>query len=241
MTDSESLLDVKELNTGYGAMQVLWNINITLHQEESVCIIGSNGAGKSTLMRVIIGVQRPWTGHIYFRGRDITHTNSTNRVAWGIALVPEGRQLFYGLSVHDNLLLGAFLRKNSEDTKKELDFVYQTFPVLKRYRSRLVGSLSGGEQQMCAIGRALMANPTLLLIDELSLGLAPVIVDDLITLLTRVRRERSLSVLLVEQDVETALEITDRGYVLETGRIVLSESNDELSNDEHVKTAYLGI
>ena len=241
MKELNSLLYVEKLTTGYGRMQVLWDVSIALYKNEAVCIIGSNGAGKSTLMRLLIGIHPPWTGKIFYGDRDITHTSSATRVAAGIALVPEGRQLFYGLSVYDNLLLGAFLRKDMQETKKDLAFVYETFPVLKKYQRRLVGSLSGGEQQMCAIGRALMSGPMLLLIDELSLGLAPVIIDDLIELLGRIRADRSLSILLVEQDVETALEITDRGYVLETGRVVLSGPNDELAHNEHVKTAYLGI
>lgn len=241
MGNEEPLLRAENLSGGYGAMQVLWDINIELYREESVCIIGSNGAGKSTLLGNLIGVQRPWNGRIYFKGRDITNASSPQRVRLGIALVPEGRQLFYGLSVEDNLLLGAYLRKKGPDVKEDLNFIYETFPPLRKYRRRLAGSLSGGEQQMCAVGRALMANPTLLLVDELSLGLAPVVVDSLVELLTKIREERSLTVLLVEQDVEIALEMTDRGYVLENGRVALSGTRDELSRNEHVKTAYLGL
>ncbi|RKX78848.1 MAG: branched-chain amino acid ABC transporter ATP-binding protein [Spirochaetes bacterium] len=237
----ESILNVEKLSSGYGAMQVLWNVDIEVHWDEAVCIIGSNGAGKSTLMRTLMGINQPWGGKIYFRGEDITHSNSSERVSRRITLVPEGRQLFYGLSVEDNLMMGAYLRKRGSEVKESLDFVYQTFPALKNYRKRFAGSLSGGEQQMCAVGRALMAEPQLLLIDELSLGLAPVIVDMLIELLQKIRKERSLSILLVEQDVEAALEITDRGYVLETGHITLSGSRDELSVNEHVRKAYLGI
>lgn len=241
MGSGEPLLRVEGLSGGYGVMQVLWDINLALYQEESVCIIGSNGAGKSTLLGHLIGAHRPWTGRIYFSGRDITNTSSPQRVRLGIALVPEGRRLFYGLSVEDNLLLGAYFRKKWPDVKGDLDFIYETFPPLRKYRRRLAGSLSGGEQQMCAVGRALMANPTLLLVDELSLGLAPVVVDSLAELLAKIRKERSLTVLLVEQDVEIALEITDRGYVLENGRVTLSGTRDELSQNEHVKTAYLGL
>jgi len=241
MGSNEALLQVEKLNSGYGNLQVLWDIDVEVHQGEAVCIIGSNGAGKSTLMSHLIGVMRSWSGKIYFQGQEITNENNSQRVSRRIALVPEGRQLFYALSVEDNLMLGAYLRKRGPDVLEDLDFVYSTFPALKEYRKRLAGTLSGGEQQMCAVGRALMADPILLLVDELSLGLAPVIVDKLVELLLRIKKERSLSILLVEQDVETALEITDRGYVVETGHIVLSGSREELTSNEHVKNAYLGV
>ncbi len=241
MGSNEALLQVEKLNSGYGNLQVLWDIDVEVHQGEAVCIIGSNGAGKSTLMSHLIGVMRSWSGKIYFQGQEITNEDNSQRVSRRIALVPEGRQLFYALSVEDNLMLGAYLRKRGPDVLEDLDFVYSTFPALKEYRKRLAGTLSGGEQQMCAVGRALMADPILLLVDELSLGLAPVIVDKLVELLLRIKKERSLSILLVEQDVETALEITDRGYVVETGHIVLSGSREELTSNEHVKNAYLGV
>ncbi len=239
--DGDGLLRVENLSSGYGFTQVLWDINLDVHKEEAVCIIGSNGAGKSTLMDTLIGVHKPWQGTIYFQGSNITETGSSERVRKRIALVPEGRQLFYAMSVEDNLLLGSFFRKKDPGIAGSLDFVFTTFPALKKFRKRLVGTLSGGEQQMCAIGRALMASPILLLIDELSLGLAPVVVDQLVELLIRIKEDQSLSILLVEQDVEIALGITDRGYILENGQITLSGSRAELSNNEYVKTAYLGL
>jgi len=237
----QAILKTEHLEAGYGNLQVLWDVNIEIQPGESVCIIGSNGVGKSTLMSNLIGAMYPWSGRVIYQGEDITTMDNASRVARKIGLVPEGRQLFFALSVEDNLVLGAHMRTDKQKVKEDLDFVYTTFPALQKYRKRLAGTLSGGEQQMAAVGRALMADPDLLLIDELSLGLAPVIVDKLVELLMKIKTERDLSVLLVEQDVETALEITDRGYVIETGRVSLEGSAEELSNNDHVKTAYLGI
>ena len=166
---------------------------------------------------------------------------SPERIKMGLGFAPEGRHLFFGLTVEDNLLMGAFQRKYNKSVKEDLDLVYRLFKVLKGYRKKYAGNLSGGEQQMCAIGRALMSRPKLLIIDELSLGLAPVVVDDLIDILAKLRKERGISILLVEQDVKVALDIADRGYVLEAGVVSIHDKTDKLAKNEHIKTAYLGI
>lgn len=240
MSQDSYLLEVNQISSGYDVVQVLWDIDIKVKSEESICIIGSNGAGKSTLIRNIMGLKKPWDGNIYFRESEITELGSDKRVSMGLSLVPEERELFPALSVEDNLLLGSHLR-NDDNIEDSLNMVYDLFPTIEEYRHRLVGGLSGGERQMCAIGRALMADPELLIIDELSLGLAPVIMDDLLEMLTSIIEEGDLTLILVEQDVDAALEITDRGYVMEQGRNVLSGDTSDLAEDEQVKDAYLGV
>ena len=235
------LLKVSNLDAGYGAIQVLWDINLEVKQKEVVCVIGANGAGKSTLLKSIVGMIPSTKGEIFYSGNNITKMASPERIKMGLGFAPEGRHLFFGLTVEDNLLMGAFQRKNSKNVKEDLDFVYTLFKPLKGYRRKLAGNLSGGEQQMCAIGRALMSHPKLLIIDELSLGLAPVIVDDLIEIIAKLRKERGISILLVEQDVKVALDIADRGYVLEAGVVSIHDTTDKLAGNEHIKTAYLGI
>lgn len=236
------LLQTIGLNAGYGAIQVLWDIDFSLRKKEIVCIIGANGAGKSTLLKSIVGMIAPFKGQVKFFDQDVTRLSSPERIKMGIGFAPEGRHLFFGLTVEDNLVMGAFQRNVSKKIlKKDLEFVYELFKPLKGYRNKFAGNLSGGEQQMCAIGRALMSKPTLLIIDELSLGLAPVIVDDLIETIVKLRDDEGLSILIVEQDVQVALDIADRGYVLESGHIVLQESTEELAKNKHIKAAYLGV
>jgi len=235
------LLEVSHLDAGYGAIQVLWDINLEVKEKEVVCVIGANGAGKSTLLKSIVGVIPSFKGEIIYSGKDIIKTESSERIKMGFGFAPEGRHLFSGLTVEDNLLMGAFQRKNDKILKEDLDLVYSLFKVLKGYRKKYAGNLSGGEQQMCAIGRALMSHPKLLIIDELSLGLAPVIVDDLIEIIAKLRKEKGISILLVEQDVQVALDIADRGYVLEAGAVSIHDKADKLVKNEHIKTAYLGI
>ena len=235
------LLKVSNLDAGYGAIQVLWSISLEVKQKEVVCIIGANGAGKSTLLKSIVGMIPSTKGEIFYSGNNITKMASPERIKMGLGFAPEGRHLFFGLTVEDNLLMGAFQRKYNQSVKEDLDFVYTLFKPLKGYSRKLAGNLSGGEQQMCAIGRALMSHPTLLIIDELSLGLAPVIVDDLIEIIAKLRKERGIGILLVEQDVKVALDIADRGYVLEAGAVSIHDTAGKLTKNEHIKAAYLGV
>jgi branched-chain amino acid transport system ATP-binding protein len=235
------LLKVSDLDAGYDAIQVLWGISLEVKQKEVVCVIGANGAGKSTLLKSIVGMIPTTKGEIFYSGNNVTKMVSSERIKMGIGFAPEGRHLFFGLTVEDNLLMGAFQRKYNQSVKEDLDFVYALFKPLKGYSRKLAGNLSGGEQQMCAIGRALMSHPTLLIIDELSLGLAPVIVDDLIEIIAKLRKERGIGILLVEQDVKVALDIADRGYVLEAGAVSIHDTADKLTKNEHIKAAYLGV
>ena len=239
--NEHALLKINNLSAGYGAVQVLWDIDLELREHEIVCIVGANGAGKSTLLNAILGAVSPWQGSIRFDDQDITALKPPQRVKMGLGFAPEGRHLFYGLSVEDNLLMGAFQRDKGSGVKKDLEMVYGLFAPLARFRKRMAGSLSGGEQQMCAIGRALMARPKALVIDELSLGLAPIVVDDLIEILSSLKTEKGLAILIVEQDVHVALDLADRGYVLESGSVTRTGDSRELAADDHIKEAYLGI
>ena len=234
------LLRIEGLEAGYGEIQVLWDIHLKIDRGEMVSLLGANGAGKSTLIWTITGLLKPQRGEIYFEDIALSPLSTDRIVKKGICQIPEGRRLFAGLSVRENLMMGAFSREDKEESNRDLDWIFHLFPSLAERKNQLGGTLSGGEQQMCAIGRGLMSRPRLLLIDELSLGLAPVIVDELVKTL-EVIRKRETTIFLVEQDVHLALEHTQRGYVLETGRIVLSGSSQELLNDPHVKAAYLGM
>ena len=240
--NSNILLKTIGINAGYGAIQVLWDVSFELNKKEIVCFIGANGAGKTTFLNNIVGILKPFCGQIIYQNQDVTQLNSPERIKMGIGYAPEGRHLFLGLTVEDNLLMGAFPRKvNHRTLKEDLDFIYNLFKPLKGYRKKYAGNLSGGEQQMCAIGRALMSKPILLIIDELSLGLAPVVVDDLIETIIRLRDEEGITILIVEQDVQVALDIADRGYVFENGSIAMEGYSENLAKNKHIKTAYLGI
>lgn len=238
----QALLSTSNLNTGYGDTQVLWDVSLRVFPNEVVAIVGANGAGKSTLLTAISGLIPTWSGSILFNGADIANKRPEGIAKAGLSHVPQGRRLFSALSVEDNLKLGAYTRRagSAQGIRDDLDRVYQLLPKLRERRTQLAGSMSGGEQQMCAIGRGLMARPELLLIDELSLGLAPKIVDDLLAAIDTIHREEQLSFLLVEQDVQIALERADRGYVIENGRIVVSGTGAELLGSDEVRAAYLG-
>jgi ABC-type branched-subunit amino acid transport system ATPase component len=230
------MLEVKGMSAGYGEVEVLWDVDLEVGQGEIVALVGSNGAGKTTLLRAVSGLIRPTAGEVRFDDRPLAGLRPEQIVSHGIAHVPEGRHLFQGLTVRENLLAGAYARRNGSD----MDEVIELFPHLGERMSQLAGSMSGGEQQMCAIARGLMSRPKLLMIDELSLGLAPKLVDEILDRLGAVA-ERGTSLLVVEQDVDAALRIAGRGYVLETGRIVASGPSSELSEDPRVREAYLGI
>ncbi len=234
------MLEIRDLDAGYGEAQVLWDVALDVRAGEIVAILGANGAGKSTLLAAITGLVRARRGRIAFEGEDVTRWSPERIVARGIGHVPQGRRLFGGLSVLDNLLMGAFHRSDGNGVREDLERVFTLFPRLAERRRQLAGKLSGGEQQMCAIGRGLMGRPKLLLVDELSLGLAPIIVEQLLEVLASLRKH-DVTLLVVEQDVQVALETADRAYVLETGRVALSGSAAEIAADPHVKTAYLGL
>lgn len=234
------LLKIDNINVAYGDVQVLWDLELEVRQGEIVALVGANGAGKSTTLATISGLLSPKSGGIYFEGKNIAGASTQSIVEAGIAHVPEGRRLFGALTVRENLLMGAYLRKDKAGIEADLQRMFELFPRLRERFNQLAANLSGGEQQMVAIGRGMMARPKLLMIDELSLGLAPVIVESLIEIIDQVNKSGT-TVLIVEQDVQTALEQATRGYVLETGHVTLSGSAPSLLEDERVKKAYLGL
>jgi len=235
------ILEIKHFNLGYGDIQVLWDINLKIAEKEVVALAGSNGAGKSTLMKGIIGMLKPISGSIQLFGKEISPLPPSRRVPLGISLVPEGREIFYWMSVEENILMGAYTRQDEGGIQKSLEWVYNLFPRLKERRTQQAGTLSGGEQQMCAIARGLMADPKLLLVDELSLGLAPVMVDRLVAAVQEIHGTGKIAILLVEQDVQTAFELSSRGYIIETGKIVAEDTSANLLSDNRIREAYLGI
>ena len=236
---NEPLLLVTDLGAGYGTMPVLQAISLKIFAGEIVAIVGSNAAGKTTLLRALSRVI-PCTGRIRFAGREVNRMSPDEVFDLGLVQVPEGRQLFDRMTVQDNLLMGAFRRTDQAGVQGSLERVYALFPALQQRRGRLAGSLSGGEQQMCAMARALVAAPKLLMVDEMSLGLAPTVVDLLLDVLVDIRSE-GVTILLVEQDVHSAFQVADRAYVLETGRIVREGLASHLADDPEVRRAYLGV
>jgi len=233
------LLSVNDLSAGYGAVPVLKHVSLAVHPAELVALVGSNGAGKTTLLRVLSGLLRGSAGQVRFKGQELGQLKPDQIFGLGLVQVPEGRQLFARMSVNDNLLMGAYRRHDRPAIRRGLDHVYALFPQLAERRRQLAGSMSGGEQQMCAMARALMAAPVLMMIDEMSLGLAPVIVQQLMDILAQIRKT-GVTVLLVEQDVQVALSGADRAYVMETGEVVLSGAARDLMDDPAVRRAYLG-
>jgi branched-chain amino acid transport system ATP-binding protein len=237
---TEPLLSIAKLSAGYGSVPVLFGVDLVVNAGEIVTLVGSNGAGKTTLLRVISRVIKRADGHIRFDGADLLTLSPEEAFARGVVQVPEGRQLFGKMTVEENLLMGTYRRSDKAGIGESFERVYQMFPILKDRRRQLAGNMSGGEQQMCAMARALMAAPQLLIVDEMSLGLAPVVVDQLLLILGDIRKQ-GVTVLLVEQDVFAAFSVADRGYVMETGRIVRDGPISELKNDRSVRDAYLGV
>lgn len=233
------LLEIDGLNSHYGRIHALKSASLTVREGELVALVGANGAGKTTLLRTLSGVHPASSGVVTFDGLDITRMKAARRVAEGVIQVPEGRQLFGPQSVEDNLRLGAF-RRGSGDPDADLERLYEMFPMLRVKRDQPAGTLSGGQQQIVALGRALMAKPRLLLLDEPSMGLAPLLVAEIFEAVQRLKRE-GVTILLVEQNAHAALSIADRGYVIETGEIVLSDTGPALLSNERVRQAYLGL
>ncbi len=234
-----ALLEVKDLEVHYGMIQALKGISFSVEQGEVVALIGANGAGKTTTLHTLSGLISPTAGNIILKDRDITKVPGCNIVAMGMAQVPEGRRVFQDMTVAQNLKMGAFARKDKDAVGKSLDDVYRRFPRLRERQNQRAGTLSGGEQQMLAMGRALMSHPDILLMDEPSMGLSPILVNEIFSIIEEVHRD-GVTVLLVEQNAKKALTIADRAYVLETGRIVLEGKAQELLNNDQIKKAYLG-
>jgi len=235
------MLKLKNVQTFYGNIQALKGVSLEVAEGEIITLIGANGAGKSTTLMTICGIVPPRSGEITFMGSSILNNNANEIVSLGISQVPEGRHIFPYLTVLENLDMGAFLRNDKLEIKKDMEYIYELFPILAERRHQAGGTLSGGEQQMLAISRALMARPKLLLMDEPSLGLAPLILGQIFDIIKKINTEHRTTIFLVEQNANQALKIAHRGYVMETGSITLSDSAEKLLSNEEVKKAYLGI
>lgn len=235
-----AMLEVDKIEVAYGEIQALWGVSLRVEQGKVVALIGSNGAGKTTTLKTISGLLKPVRGSVTFEGREITGTPTHAIVDMGISQIPEGRKLFPQMTLRENLEMGCFNHRAREHREETLEWVYQLFPALREKGDQAAGTLSGGEQQMVAIGRGLMARPRLLMLDEPSLGLAPLLVRELFAVLEEINR-RGLTILLVEQNIREALEIADTAHIMETGRITLSGSSREILEHERVKRAYLGL
>lgn len=235
-----TILEVKQVDSGYGEVQILWDANLTLQEGKLTSLVGGNGTGKTTLLRTIMGLIKPWKGSIWFKGEDVSHLPAHLKAEMGMVLVPEGRQLFTDMSVRENLEMGASTMRARSKIEKNLSLVFSLFPRMEERKSQISGTLSGGEQQMLAVARGIMAEPEILMIDELSLGLAPFLVLQLFESLKQLQAS-GITILLVEQNVHMALAISDYGYVLAQGRIDLKGPSRELIKNKTVRTAYLGI
>jgi len=235
-----AILEINNVASGYGEVQILWGSSLKLEEGKLTCLVGGNGVGKTTLLRTVMGLLKPWEGSISFQGQDVSRVPAYTKADLGLVLVPEGRQLFTDMSVYENLEMGASNKRATPKLKENLERVYEMFPRLKERESQKAGTLSGGEQQMLAVARGIMADPTVLMIDELSLGLAPVLILGLFESL-KALRELGITILLVEQNVQMALAISDYGYVLTEGKVDLEGPARDLSKNEHVREAYLGL
>lgn len=234
------VLEVNSIDVFYGELQALWNVSLKVNKGEKVAVLGSNGAGKTTTLRAILGILPIKNGSIKFLDKEIHNLPTHKIIELGVAIVPEGRRLFPGLTVLENLELGAYTRRAREKMKDTLEWIYQIFPILRERRNQLAGTLSGGEQQMLAIGRALMSKPKLLLMDEPTLGLAPKVALSVFDIINRINND-GVTILLVEQNVRHTLEVVDRAYILEGGRIVMEGESHRLIDNDYVKKSYLGL
>ena len=234
-----AMLEVKDLNVYYGVIHAIKNISFEVNEGEIITLIGANGAGKTTPLHAVSGLLQPKSGSIHFCGKEITHTDAYKIPKLGLAQVPEGRRVFANMTVMENLEMGAYIRNGKENLNEEYERIFERLPRLKERRKQAAGTLSGGEQQMLAIGRALMSKPKMLLLDEPSMGLSPILVQEIFSIIQDVNKT-GVTVLLVEQNAKMALNIANRAYVLETGQVVMSGDAKELSNNEQVRKAYLG-
>lgn len=233
------MIKIDDLNVYYGGIHAIKGISLEVPKGKIISLIGANGAGKSTTLRAIMTLEKPKSGTIFYKDKDITFEKTQNLVKNGLVLVPEGRRVFTNLTVEENLILGSYARKNSDEVQKDMEWVYELFPRLLERKKQKAGTMSGGEQQMLAVGRALMSKPEVLLMDEPSLGLAPLIVKDIFEIIKKINK-LGVTIMLIEQNAKVALEIADYGYVMEVGKIVLEGKGKELLENENVKKAYLG-
>jgi branched-chain amino acid transport system ATP-binding protein len=234
------MLNIQDLHVRYGGIHAVKGVNLNVSEGSIVTLIGANGAGKSSILRAICGLVKPSAGKITFDGKDITRIATDNIIKLGISLVPEGRRVFTNLTVTENLVLGGYTQKEKSQVQKDIDRVFGLFPRLKEREAQLAGTLSGGEQQMLAVGRALMSRPKLMMMDEPSLGLAPMLVKDVFKIIKEIREKEGVTILLIEQNARMALQVADYAYVLETGNITIQGSGSELTRNDAVKKAYLG-